>query len=86
MFYIQLLNHQERQMLTMRSLTNDLFAPVITLASTQDASTRVGNGVLRSYLRKMNRNNSEELIRFNLYNPGANKEEEYPMRLDDFRF
>jgi hypothetical protein len=67
-------------------LTNDLFAPVLTLAGMQGSSTSIGNGILINAFKQFNTDTANAMIVFSLYDetwdPAKNTgeyEEGYPM-------
>lgn len=67
-------------------LTNDLLAPVLTLAGMQGSSTNIGNGILRNAFKQFNSDTANAMIVYSLYDEtwDASKnageyEEGYPM-------
>jgi hypothetical protein len=67
-------------------LTNDLLAPVLTLAGMQGSSTSIGNGILIKAFKQFNSDTANAMIVFSLYDeswdPAKNTgeyEEGYPM-------
>lgn len=64
-------------------LTNDLLAPVLTLAGMQGSSTSIGNGILINAFKQFNSDTANAMIVYSLYNetwPDSGKYEEgYPM-------
>ncbi|HET7178845.1 MAG TPA: hypothetical protein VFI14_03935 [Chryseosolibacter sp.] len=67
-------------------LTNDLLAPVLTLAGMQGSSTSIGDGLLVNAFRQVNRDTADAMIVYSLYDetwdPAKNMgefEEGYPM-------
>lgn len=67
-------------------LTNDLLAPVLTLAGMQGSSTSIGDGLLVNAFRQVNRDTADAMIVYSLYDetwdPTKNMgkfEEGYPM-------
>ena len=67
-------------------LTNDLFAPILTLAGMQGSSTNIGDAMLINAFRQFNADTANALIVYNLYdesydpsNGSGAYEEGYPM-------
>ena len=61
------LNLESKEVSRIHPLTNDLVSPILTLIGMQGSSTKIGDGLLRAYLRRLNGGKSDAYIKFNLF-------------------